>query len=177
MTKQAEIESLENGCRINLQKWWYRADIPQRYPASTEDVLALVQAGGYECDTSTIAELVRKGLIADPVAHPRTGRRCWMASSIVQLAAVLDLLRRWKPGSQIHQHRWWNVELREQIADVEGDDVLSDWQQYTPEALLLMLAATDDRASREVLIVAIRKHLPELFGPTEQDRKNAHKFE
>ena len=166
----AQVEHIEAACREKIQGWWHAADRPTRYPASDRDAVELMRALGYDCREATLNEFVRKGYVPAPAVDPRNGRRAWSAGHICALAIRLEQMRRWQPNHHAHAHKLWAAELREVLAQQTGNESgIDDWRQYTVESLVYALAETDDRAARQALVVAIKKHLPKTFGPTSAD--------
>lgn len=143
---------------------WRMAGREPKYPASTAMVVHLLaDVGEYAIDLAWLENHIKRGgMIAPPIG--RNGDRKWPAAYIGHLRTQLELMRRWKPDSELHLEKKTRWELGQEMAETCGEQsVFSDLAFASVESLLASLLHEGDVHMRIAIFVAIKAKLGRLI--------------
>ncbi len=151
-TDQAQVNAeLIAAERIALMHESAGLEAPDSFPMNTAQVLRLFQSLDFHVDGDFIIGLCETGILQ---VKSYKGHRQWNPLACFELSMVLDSRRRWKPTNR-HLHKMTALERQSALMEQQGDEFITDLDQYDVEQLVLMLEQMENQDVRHVLRIAL----------------------
>ncbi|MFN0199328.1 MAG: hypothetical protein ACKVT0_21470 [Planctomycetaceae bacterium] len=150
----------ESTCILKLAAMWQAADILPAYPATTETVVELLRANGFDASIGILENWIRSGMV--PGVQIRAGRFHWSAQNILTASIHCNTWKRWIPLHPKHIHKMSAIELAEAQAGKVGETAFTDLDTFDVQAFTVMIERCDDHQLRHVLAVGLRSKLKAL---------------
>ena len=150
-------------CRaaITAASWWVRADIPERWPVSTEVAAELLTtAGEFDIDVDGLADLIDRRLLPRPPVGEAEELE-WSASDIVAAGGLLEMRNQWKTTPSGHDAKKHPCQLLlEQARQNDELELITVGNALAPRFdvrhLLALLVASDVHEGRVKLATLLK---------------------